>query len=75
MADQARLRQDVQQMQQALRDERALLGLDRIEQQLDAGWQIWVGTGDLKTLVVALQNAQRALINEPGAAARHFVLP
>ena len=70
MADQARLRQDVQQMQQALRDERALLGLDRIEQQLDAGWQIWVGTGDLKTLVVALQNAQRALINEPGAAAQ-----
>ena len=70
MADQARLRQDVQQMQQSLRDERALLGLDRIEQQLDAGWQIWVGTGDLKTLVVALQNAQRALINEPGAAAQ-----
>ena len=70
MVDQARLRQDVQQMQQALRTERALLGLDRIEQQLDAGWQIWVGTGDLKTLVIALQNAQRALINEPGAAAQ-----
>lgn len=70
MADQARLRQDVQQMQKALSDERALLGLDRIEQQLDAGWQIWVGTGDLKTLVIALQNAQRALINEPGVAAQ-----
>lgn len=70
MADQARLREDVQQMQAALLQERALLGLDRIEQQIDAGWQIWVGTGDPKTLIVALQNAQRSLANQTGAAAQ-----
>lgn len=70
MADQTRLRDDVQQMQQALQQERALLGLDRIEQQIDAGWQIWQGTGNTKTLVVALQNAQRSLANEPGAPAQ-----
>lgn len=68
MADQARLREDVRQMQQALQQERAALGLDRIEQQVDVGWQIWVGTGDPKVLVLALQNAQRTLANEPGAA-------
>ena len=70
MADQTRLRQDIQQMQQTLQQERALLGLDRIEQQLDAGWQIWQGTGDPKVLVSALQDAQRYLANEPGAAAQ-----
>lgn len=70
MADQTRLRQDIQQMQQTLLQERALLGLDRIEQQLDAGWQIWQSTGDPKMLVSVLQDAQRHLANEPGAAAQ-----
>jgi len=70
MADQTRLRQDVQQMQKVLRDERALLGLDRIEQQLDAGWQIWQGTGEPKALILALQNAQRHLAKEPDAMAQ-----
>lgn len=70
MADQTRLRDDVQQMQQTLQQERALLGLDRLEQQIDAGWQIWQGTGNPKALVVALQNAQRSLSNQPGAAAQ-----
>jgi len=70
MADQTRLRDDVLQMQQSLQQERALLGLDRIEQQIDAGWQIWQGTGNPKALVVALQNAQRSLANQPGAAAQ-----
>ena len=70
MADQNRLRDDIQQMQQALKQERALLVLDRIEQQLDAGWQIWVGTGDSKVLTGALQSAQRTLANESGAAAQ-----
>lgn len=70
MADQTRLRDDVLQMQLSLQQERALLGLDRIEQQIDAGWQIWQGTGNPKTLVVALQNAQRSLANQPGAAAQ-----
>ena len=70
MADQTKLRDDIRQMQQSLKQERALLGLDRIEQQLDAGWQTWVGTGDPKALLSALQTAQRALANEPGAAAQ-----
>lgn len=70
MADQTRLRDDVQQMQQTLQQERALLGLDRLEQQIDAGWQIWQGTGNPKALVIALQNAQRSLSNQPGAAAQ-----
>lgn len=70
MADQTRMREEVRQIQAALQQERALLGLDRIEQQLDAGWQIWVGTGDPKTLMLALQNAQRSLASQPGAAAQ-----
>lgn len=68
IADQNRLRDDIAQMQQSLKQERALLVLDRIEQQLDAGWQTWVGTGDPKVLVGALQTAQRTLAHEPGAA-------
>lgn len=70
MADQNRLREDVRQMQDVLRQERALLMLDRIEQQIDAGWQIWVGTGDTKALMLAMQSAQRDLGNQPGAAAQ-----
>ena len=70
MADQTRLRDEVQQMQQTLQQERALLGLERLEQQIDAGWQIWQGTGNPKALVIALQNAQRSLANQPGAAAQ-----
>lgn len=67
MADQSRLRADVELIRQALQQERALLGLDRIEQQIDAGWQVWVGTGDPKLLILALQNAQRSLSREPEA--------
>lgn len=70
MADQARLRDDVQQMHQSLQQERALMSLDRIEQQIDAGWQIWQGTGNTQALVLALQNAQRNLANQPGATAQ-----
>lgn len=70
MADQNRLREDVRQTQEALRQERALLGLDLIEQQIDAGWQIWLGTGRTEALMLALQNAQRGLSNQPGAAAQ-----
>ncbi len=70
MADQTRLRDDVQQMHQSLQQERALMSLDRIEQQIDAGWQIWQGTGNTQALVLALQNAQRSLANQPGAAAQ-----
>lgn len=70
VADQNRLREDIRQMQEGLQQERALLSLDRIEQQIDAGWQIWVGTGDPKTLIVTLENAQRSLANQSGAAAQ-----
>ena len=70
MADQDHLRQEIRQMQQALQQERDLLSLDRLEQQLDAGWQIWQGTGSTKALVMALQDAQRRLASQPSAAAQ-----
>lgn len=70
MADQNRLHDEIAQMQQSLKQERALLALDRIEQQLDAGWQIWVETGDPKALISALQTSQRALASESTAAAQ-----
>lgn len=70
VADQNRLREDIRQMQESLQQERVLLGLDRVEQQIDAGWQIWIGTGDPKMLMVTLENAQRSLMNQSGAAAQ-----
>ncbi len=70
VADQNRLRDDIRQMQESLQQERALLSLDRVEQQIDAGWQIWVGTGDPKILMVTLENAQRSLANQTDAAAQ-----
>lgn len=69
-ADQNRLRDDIRQMQESLQQERALLSLDRIEQQVDAGWQLWIGTGDPKMLIVTLENAQRSLANQSSAAAQ-----
>jgi len=70
MADQTRLREDVQQMQDALLQERSLLALERFEQQLDAGWQSWISTGDTSMLLNAMQSIQRRLANQPGAAAQ-----
>ena len=70
MADQTRLREDIQQMQLALQQERTLLELERLEQQLDAGWQAWISTGDTAVLVNSMQSAQRRLANQPGAAAQ-----
>lgn len=70
VADQNRLRDDIRQMQESLQQERALLSLDRVEQQIDAGWQIWVGTGDPKILMVTLEKAQRSLANQTDAAAQ-----
>ena len=70
VADQKRLREDIRQMQESLQQERVLLSLDRVEQQIDAGWQVWIGTGNPKTLVVTLENAQRSLANQSGAAAQ-----
>lgn len=70
VADQNRLRDDIRQMQESLQQECALLSLDRVEQQIDAGWQIWVGTGDPKILMVTLEKAQRSLANQTDAAAQ-----
>lgn len=70
MADHTRLRDDIQQMQLVLQQERALLELERLEQQLDAGWQTWLSTGDTDTLIASMQAAQRRLTNQPGAAAQ-----
>ena len=67
VAEQGVLRDDFRKMQAALKEERALLTLDRIEQQIDAGWQIWVGTGDPAALVNAMQTAQRLLAHDASA--------
>ncbi len=72
MADQDRLRVDIRQMQQLLQQERALVSLDRIEQQVDAGWQMWIATGDPKMLVAVLQSAQQTLGKDPTAAAQNL---
>lgn len=70
MADQVRLREDVLQMQRVLQRERAQLALERLEQQLDAGWQRWLGTGDKGSLIATMQSAQQWLANQPGTAAQ-----
>lgn len=70
MADQVRLREDVLQMQRVLQRERAQLALERLEQQLDAGWQRWLGTGDTGSLIATMQAAQQWLANQPGAGAQ-----
>ena len=64
------MRQDIEALRQSLQHERALLRLDRIEQQLDAGWQIWQATGDMKVLVSALQSGQRVLASDASASAQ-----
>ncbi len=72
VADQDRLKSDIRQMRQSLQQERALLSLDRIEQQVDAGWQMWIATGDPKMLIAALQSAQQMLAKDPTAAAQNL---
>lgn len=69
-SNQAQLQKDIQALQQRLQQERALLVLDGLEQQLDATWQIWQATGGPKPLIVLLQNTQLRLADQPGSASQ-----
>lgn len=74
LSNQLQMRQEIDAMRLSLQQERQLLQLDRIEERIDAGWQIWVATGDSKLLVNALKDGQSALLNDPSAAAQNLRL-
>ncbi|MFM8798288.1 MAG: hypothetical protein ACKODT_04960, partial [Fluviibacter sp.] len=50
LTNQQQMRQEIETLRQTLQQERNLLQLDRIEERVDAGWQLWVATGDSKVL-------------------------
>jgi uroporphyrin-III C-methyltransferase len=62
-------KRDIDVLRDALLRDRLLLQLDRFEDQMDTGWQIWLITGDSQRLVQAITQAQRWLIQVPGAEA------
>lgn len=70
LGNQQQIRQEVDAMRQSLQQERNLLKLDRIDEQLSSGWQIWLATGDSKTLANALKEGQRILSSDPSATAQ-----
>jgi uroporphyrin-3 C-methyltransferase len=70
LANQHQVRQEVDAMRLSLEKERRLLQLDRMEERIDTGWQIWVATGDNKTLVNALRDGQNALSGDASATAQ-----
>lgn len=70
LASQQQMRQEIETLRQSLQQERQLLQLDRIEERLDAGWQVWVATGDSKLLLNALKEGQSTLVNDPTSAAQ-----
>ena len=70
LTNQQQMRQEIETLRQTLQQERNLLQLDRIEERVDAGWQLWVATGDSKVLVSALKEGQSALTNDPTSAAQ-----
>ncbi len=61
------LQQEMAALRQSFLRDRLVLQLDRIEEQLDAGWQIWLATGNNKPLGQALERGQNLLANEPMA--------
>lgn len=74
LANQQQMRQEIDAMRMSLQQERQLLQLDRIEERIDAGWQIWVATGESKLLANALKDGQNVLANDPSAAAQSLRL-
>lgn len=67
LADQQGLQQEMAALRQSFLRDRLVLQLDRIEEQLDAGWQIWLATGNNKPLGQALERGQNLLANVPMA--------
>ena len=74
LTNQQQMRQEIYAMRLSLQQERQLLQLDRIEERIDTGWQIWVATGESKLLANALKDGQNALSNDPSAAAQNLRL-
>lgn len=72
--NQQQIRQEIDAMRLSLQQERQLLQLDRIEERIDTGWQIWVATGESKLLANALKDGQNVLANDPSAAAQNLRL-
>lgn len=70
LANQQQMRQEFDAMRLSLQQERRLLQLDRMEERIDTGWQIWVATGESKVLVDALKDGQNALTNDVSAPAQ-----
>lgn len=70
LANQQQVRHEIEMLRQMLQQERHLLQLDRLEERLDTGWQLWVATGDSKALVNALKEGQSTLASDPTSAAQ-----
>lgn len=70
LTNQEQMRQEMDSMRQLFQQERHLLQLDRIEERIDTGWQVWVATGDSNMLVNALKDGQATLSNDSSAAAK-----
>lgn len=75
-ATQQQMQAEMNALRQGFLRDRLLLQVDHIEEQMDAGWQIWLVTGQRKTLVTALENGQRWLagVAMPEAQALHLAL-
>ncbi len=67
LADQQVLQQEMAALRQSFLRDRLVLQLDRIEEQIDAGWQLWLVTGNSKPLGQALERGQHLLANVPMA--------
>lgn len=61
IGSQQQMQAEMDALRQSFLRDRLLLQVDRIEEQMDAGWQIWLVTGQRKTLTAALDNGQRWL--------------
>lgn len=74
LGSQANFRQEIDSLRQSLQQERSLMQLDRIQERIDAGWQIWLATGESKSLEAALKSGQSVLASEPSASSQTLSL-
>lgn len=70
LASQQALQHEMAVLRQSFLRDRLVLQLDRIEEQIDAGWQIWLITGNSKQLGQALESGQHVLANATMAEAQ-----
>lgn len=60
---------EIDALREMLLRDRLLMQLDRLEEQMDAGWQLWLVTGDSQRLIQSIEQGQRWLNQVPGAEA------